>query len=107
MARSADAVHCVYDQAKACAHPPEPQKRRAQPAVERRLLALCRAYLDDPAASRLRLCRRVEKHIQELIVLVAEPLTPPDNDAAERRLGAVVTSRKISGGTRSQQGTAT
>ena len=106
MAQSADAVHRIRDQAKACAHPPEPQRCRAQPAVERRLLALRRPYLDDPIPPG-RLCRRVEKHIQELIVLVAEPQAPPDNNAAERSLWAVVASRKISGGTQSRQATAT
>ena len=38
---------------------------------------------------------------------MAEPAAPPDNNAAERSLRPVVVSRKISGGTRSDQGTAT
>ena len=62
-----------------------------------------------------RLYRRVEKHIESLprtgygepFVFVAEPQALPDNNAAERSLRPVVTSRKISGGTRSQQGTDT
>jgi hypothetical protein len=38
---------------------------------------------------------------------VAEPEAPPDNNAAERSLRPVVISRRISGGTRSDQGTDT
>ena len=49
----------------------------------------------------------MESHIKELFVFVAEPEVPPDNNAAERSLRPVVVSRKISGGTRSRQGTGT
>ncbi len=38
---------------------------------------------------------------------MAEPGVPADNNAAERSLRHLVTSRKISGGTRSPQGTQT
>ena len=111
----ADAVHDVYEKAKACTHPSEKQRGRAQLALEQRLLARCRPYLDDPSAPQARLCRRVEKHIKslprtgygELFVYVSEPGVPPDNNAAERSLRPVVISRKISGGTRSPQGTDT
>ena len=107
LARWADAVHKLYDQAKAFTHPSERQRRRAQLALERRLLAWCRPYRDDPSAPQARLCRRIENHIKELFVFVSEPQVPPDNNAAERSLRHVVISRKISGGTRSQQGTDT
>ena len=53
------------------------------------------------------MCRRVEKHIKELLVFVAHPEVPPDNNAAERSLRPQVISRKISGGTRSERGTGT
>ena len=52
-----------------------------------------------------KLCRRIERFIKELFVFVADPAVPPDNNAAERSLRHLVTSRKISGGTRSDQGT--
>ena len=51
------------------------------------------------------MCRRIERHIKELFVFVAEPEAPADNNAAERSLRHLVVSRKISGGTRSEQGT--
>ena len=103
----AEAVHQLYQQAKAFTHPAEQQRRAAQLALERRLLALCRPYWDDPASAQARLCRRISNHIKELFVFVAHPEVPPDNNAAERSLRPVVISRKISGGTRSERGTET
>jgi len=47
------------------------------------------------------------KHRHELFVFVREPDVPPDNNAAARALRHLVTSRKISGGTRSTTGSAT
>ena len=54
------------------------------------------------------LCRRIERSIKELFVFVSLPAVPSDppsfNNAAERSLRHLVISRKISGGTRSEQG---
>ena len=69
------------------------------------MLARCRPFLDDPLAVQGKLCRRIERFIKELFVFVAEPAVPSDNDAAERSLRHLVTTRKISGGIRSEQGT--
>ena len=112
LAQWADAIHQLYRDATAFTHPseqqrPEQQRRTAQLALEQRLLALCRTYQDDPSAAPTRLCRRMENHIKELFLFVAEPEVPPDNNAAERSLRPVVISRKISGGTRSAAGTDT
>ena len=107
LAQWAEAIHQLYQQAKAFTHPGERQQRTAQLALERRLLALCRSYRDDPSAAQARLCRRMENHIKELFVFVAHLEVPPDNNAAERSLRPVVISRKISGGTRSARGTET
>ena len=101
LGRWADAVHDVCEKAKAFTHPSERQRRRAQLALEQRLLTLRRPCRDDPSAAPARLCRRIEHHIKELFVFVAEPETPPDNNAAERSLRHLVVSRKVSGGTRS------
>ena len=68
-----------------------------------------------PVQARGRLCRRIERHIKspprtgygELFVFVAQPEVSSDNNTAERSLRPVVVSRKISGGTRSNQGTDT
>ena len=45
----ADAVHQLYRQGTAFTHPAEQQRRAAQLALERRLLALCGPYRDDPS----------------------------------------------------------
>ena len=84
LGRWADAVNLLYRQAQAFTHPSEWQRRTAQLALERRLLALCRPYLDDPTATQARLCRRMENHIKslprtgygELFVFVAQPDVP-------------------------------
>ncbi|MCH7622182.1 MAG: transposase, partial [Chloroflexi bacterium] len=71
------------------------------------LMALARPFLNDPLAVQAKLCRRMERFIKELFVFVSDPAVPPDNNAAERSLRHLVISRKISGGTRSDQGTDT
>ena len=105
LARWADAVHGIYDRAKAFTHPQAKRRRTAQLALERQLLALSQPFRHDPSATQAKLCRRIERHIKELFVFVAEPEVPADNNAAERSRRHLVISRKISGGTRSEQGT--
>ena len=53
------------------------------------------------------LSARMAKYLHELFVFVMEPAVPPDNNEAERALRHLVTSRKISGGTRSAAGSET
>jgi transposase len=108
----AESVHKLYADAKASVIPQAPpfpqraqQRRLAQLGLERKLLAHCRPFLNDPLAVQGKLCRRIERFIKELFVFVAEPAVPPDNNTAERSLRHLVTSRKISGGTRSEHGT--
>ena len=90
LAQWADAVHRIYRQARAFSHPSGKQRRAAQLALEKRLLALCRPCLDDPLAVQGKLCRRIDKHLKELFVFVAQPEVPPDNNAAERSLRPLV-----------------
>ena len=105
LAQWAAAVHQLYEEAKAFSHPQAQRRRVAQLAWERQLLVICQPFLADPLALQGRLCRRIERHIKELFVFVAEPDVPSDNNPAERSLRHVVISRKISGGTRSERGT--
>lgn len=102
----AQSVHRLYTRAKELI-PQRGQEHRAQLALEGKLLALCRPFLNDPLAVQSKLCRRVERFIKELFVFVADPAVPSENNAAERSLRHLVTGRKISGGTRSEQGTDT
>ena len=104
LAQWAQAVHQLYTRAKALT-PRVGQGPRVQLALEEKLLDLCRPFLNDPLAVQARLCRRIERFIKELFVFVADPAVPSDNNAAERSLRHLVISRKISGGTRSDQGT--
>ena len=63
---------------------PDPQAKRrrtAQLALERQLLAFCQPFRHDPSATQAKLCRRIERHIRELFVFVAEPDVPADNNA--------------------------
>ena len=111
LARWAAAMHNLYTQAKSFSHPQAGKRRLAQLELERKLLARRRPFLDDPLAVQGKLCRRIERFIKslprtrygELFVFVAEPDVPSENNAAERSLRHLVTSRKISGGTRSDQ----
>jgi transposase len=53
------------------------------------------------------LAKRLLRHQDELFVFVREEGVPADNNLAERSLRPLVVSRKISGGTRSPQGSQT
>ena len=105
LARWAAAVQKLYAEGKDSVHLEAQQRRRAQVRLERKLLARCRPFLEDPLALQGKLCRRIDRFIKELFVFVAEPTVPADNNPAERSLRHLVASRKISGGTRSEQGT--
>jgi hypothetical protein len=72
-----------------------------------RLLALAQPFLTDTAAPQHILSKRIAQYLGELLTFLREPDVPPDNNAAERSLRHLVTSRKISGGSRSPDGTAT
>lgn len=73
---------------------------------EQQLLALCPETIatDRPEVT---LAKRIRRYGSELFTFVREPLVPPTNNAAERRLRALVTARTISGGTRSAAGSDT
>ena len=105
LARWAGAVQQLYVRAKACVAADGRLASRHQLALEKQLLALCHPFSNDQAAPQAKLCRRIERFIKELFVFVSHPDVPSENNAAERSLRHLVISRKISGGTRSEQGT--
>lgn len=107
LAHWATAVRAVFDRGKAVTTPDSRQRQQAQRQLSQELLAVCRPFLDDPVAVQRKLCRRVERFLSELLTFVGNPAVPADNNPAERSLRHLVTQRKISGGTRSPQGTAT
>jgi transposase len=107
LATWAAAVHAIYADAVAFSHPDARERLRAMRRFEDQLLAVCAPFLQDRQVPQRALCARIARHLSELFVFVASPEVPPDNNAAERSLRHLVTCRKISGGTRSDQGTAT
>jgi hypothetical protein len=80
-------------------------RERARDRFQADLVALCRAQ--PAAAPPAVLCARINRYQAELFTFVADPAVPPTNNAAERALRPLVVARKISGGTRSSQGSAT
>ena len=100
-------VHRVFRRARRYGHPEARVRLRAQQRYEQALVALCTPVYDDPVAVHGKLCRRIQRFLPELFVFVAEPEVPADNNGAERSLRHLVTSRKISGGTRSPLGSTT
>jgi hypothetical protein len=105
----AQEVHASFTQAvawTAAADECAPAEReRARRHFEAELLAACRAQ---PArASHAALCQRIERYHPELFTFVADPTVPPTNNAAERALRPLVVARKVSGGSRSSQGSRT
>jgi transposase len=107
VARWAKAVRAVYDRAKAFARDDPRERVRMRGRCEQALAQVCRKPAADPTAVQGRLSRRMLRHLSELFVFVERPEVPADNNGAERSVRHLVTSRKISGGTRSAQGTAT
>ncbi|HEX5503726.1 MAG TPA: transposase, partial [Thermomicrobiales bacterium] len=77
----------------------------ARDALDRRLTALCAPHWQPGAtAPQATLCQRVDRFLDELFAFVLDPAIPADNTLAERRLRPLVIARKISGGTRSEEG---
>jgi transposase len=106
----AAAIQALYQRATADAADlaPNPPRRPCQRhGYEAELGALCAPFLGDAAAPQRVLAERITKHLSALFLFVDDPAVPPTNNAAERSLRHLVTSRKISGGTRSPAGTAT
>ncbi len=107
LVRWAQQVRAIYDAAKRFRAAPRRARRAAQLRFQTRLLTLCAPFAHDPTAVQATLCRRIQRHSDELFVFVAHPDVPSDNNAAERSVRHLVISRKISGGTRSDQGSDT
>ena len=106
LAQWADAVHRIYRQARAFS-PPFGENNGAPPNWPWKNACWPSAV---PAwttrwRSRASCAGALTSTSRKLFVFVAQPEVPPDNNAAERSLRPLVISRKISGGTRSNQGT--
>lgn len=70
------------------------------------LVALAAPYID-AALPHSRLCKRLLQFESEMFTFVEHPHVPAENNAAERAIRPRVIARKISGGTRSPEGSQT
>jgi hypothetical protein len=75
--------------------------------MESRLLSIAEPYVKDKSAPQRVLAGRIEKHLGELFTFVQYPGCPSGNNAAERAIRPAVVARKVSGGTRSKNGSTT
>jgi hypothetical protein len=106
LGRWARGVYRLYRWAKAFRSEDSQRRERAQHCFEGWLSGLCKPFEQGQVPQRT-LCQRIGRYLPELFAFVADPRVPPDNNAAERSLRPLVVSRKISGGTRSPQGSQT
>jgi transposase len=110
LARWAKAVRRVF--AKAVLWAAQATAQQVRPILRERvadrfaaaLVAICRQPATSPQTT---LCQRVVRYRTDLFTFVADPAVPPTNNGAERSLRPLVIARKISGGTRSKQGSTT
>jgi transposase len=75
--------------------------------LEARLLCMAEPYVKNESAPQRVLAERIEKHLGELFTFVEYRGCPSGNNPAERAIRPAVIARKISGGTRSENGSAT
>jgi transposase len=75
--------------------------------LESRLLLISQPYVKNESAPQRVLAQRIERHLGELFTFVEHLGCPSGNNAAERAIRPAVIARKISGGTRSENGSNT
>ncbi|HEX6738051.1 MAG TPA: IS66 family transposase [Vicinamibacteria bacterium] len=110
LAAWADAVRELYLEAKQLAARDLGWGERvaARADLERRLTAWCAPHwAPDSSVPQATLCQRIDRFLDELFEFVLDPAIPADNNLAERSLRPLVIARKISGGTRSGEGSRT
>jgi hypothetical protein len=107
----AAAVRTLYDETQAwlAAHSTAPPEERARLyiACHEQACAFGQQYAFATQHPCWALAKRLLRHQDELFQFVLQPGVPADNNLAERSLRPVVIMRKISGGTRSPEGSKT
>jgi hypothetical protein len=105
----ASAVRALYALGQACTRRTlhAAQREAAYRQLEDRAQALARCYAEHDGHPCQTLAQRLRRHRGELFEFVRVPALAATNNEAERRLRPLVIARKISGGTRSPQGTQT
>lgn len=107
----AQAVRALYDDAQAVLHalvpPSQDQRDRQYQRLMERASTLGRRHAQQQDHPCRALAQRLLRHQDELFQFVLLEGLSADNNLAERRLRPLVVMRKISGGTRSPQGSQT
>lgn len=107
----AQAVRHLYDEAQTWLDQhatPTPQERQEQyRSLYQRACELGQRHAQDASHACNTLAKRLLRHQDELFQFVLVPDLAPDNNLAERSLRPLVIMRKISGGSRSPEGSKT
>jgi transposase len=96
----------IYDRAKAFSSACPKMRQAARLGFQAELLELAVPYVDCCLPQSV-LCKRLVQFEAELFTFVEYPEVPSENNAAERSVRPRVIARKISGGTRSSEGSKT
>lgn len=99
-------LQALYVEAASCCWVRKKDRIRARERFQRRLVALAHPYLNTGSPQAV-LAKRLIQFEPELFTFVEHPEVPPDNNAAERAIRPAVIARKVSGGTRSKDGSDT
>jgi hypothetical protein len=83
------------------------ERRQQYDALYQRAWRLSSQYASEGEHPCWALAKRVLRHLEELFLFVLVPDLPADNSLAERSIRPVVIMRKISGGSRSPEGSKT
>jgi len=106
-------VRAIYDAAKALvatpgyAALPESEREAHRLACQQQLLAQAAPALASVIKEQARLAKYLTGYINELFVFVHYPEVPSENNPAERAIRPLVITRKVCGGTRSENGSKT
>jgi transposase len=106
-------LRAIYDAATArvatpgYADRPEADRQGYALAYQQQVLAHAQPVLQAPIKEQANLATYLTRHSNELFVFVHYPEVPRENNPAERAIRPLVITRKVCGGTRSAQGSAT
>ena len=104
--RWAAALRALYDAGKAFRNEDPKARARERVRLQRETTALASPYVNACLPQSV-LCKRLVQFESEMYTFVEFPQVPSENNAAERSVRPTVIMRKISGGTRSEQGSKT
>jgi transposase len=99
-------VRQIYDKAVAFTNPNPLLRRDQRRHYEQQITTLARRHQNEGRPERT-LADRIVRRAQGLFTFVEFPEVPNNNNAAERSLRQLVVMRKVSGGTRSEEGSKT